>query len=333
MAYRGSLVALAVFAAGCGTYNYNRAALVPHMGPRLDSGAGQSHRGELVLGASSIAHLGKPGLGDASAGIEIPGTQLHGGLKVAPNERFSIGLIYERGFDAGAHPLKSTQPPVDNGDVTGYGMSLDYSIPTGSPNVRIGIGAEAILWSAPYVEYYTCQEQDACFPYAIQAEGHDTVMTGALSVTPSYRTGEVVVFGGLTVRDHPTLQQKGVDTDPLFDEPEVEPGPANFVVSGGAEIALADGAVKLTGIAYWDVSRTPAKYGPGVAALVSIPFGTRNDRDRRPAQPPVYPPAPPPVYAPPPPPPAPVYVPPPPAPAPAPAPTPDPTVPVISPPP
>src|SRR5689334_9659159 len=108
MDYRFRWVAAVAAVAGCGTYNYNRAALVPHAAPHLDTGQPLDRRGQLELGASSIADLSKPGSGDPEAGIEIPGTQVHGGLKVAVNDKFSIGLIYENGFDSTAHPLKST---------------------------------------------------------------------------------------------------------------------------------------------------------------------------------------------------------------------------------
>lgn len=266
------VICAALAAAGCGTYNYNRAALVPHATPALHGGAPMQSVGELSVGASSVAHLGDPEPGDPNAGIEIPGTQLHGDLRLRiPGTQLHVGLLYEHGLASTAEPLKSTQPPVDGGDVRGYGFSGDVSISTSNPAFFVGIAFDLMLWSAPFVEYLTCQAGEECFPYAIQNEGRDHVATGGVSVTPTYRVRELTLWGGLTARQHPTLEQKGVETDPAFLEPEIQSGPINVVVSAGA--AYSFGAVTLSAIAYYDVSREPAKYGPGLAALITIPFG------------------------------------------------------------
>lgn len=294
--------------AGCGTYNTNRAALVPRATPRMTSGQPLDGRGQLGIGASSVANLGKPRVGDPNAGIEIPGTQLHGDLRARIGESFSLGILYEHGMDQGATKLKSTQPDVDGGPVSGYGISMDMSIRTGDPRFRIGIGVDTIVWSVPYVEYLTCAAGEECFPYMIEGEGRDTVTTFAASITPSYRASDdIVLFAGATVRQHPTLPQKGTVTDPGFDEVEVQSGPANFLVSGGAELSLADGGLLASAVAYWDVSRDPAKYKPGIGVQLSIPLGKHRSRTQ--AQPMPHPqpmpyptPMPPPQPMPPPPP-------------------------------
>ncbi|MEO8700366.1 MAG: hypothetical protein ABI867_09995 [Kofleriaceae bacterium] len=271
---RSLLLVLGVLASACGTYNFNRSALVPRATPRLDSGQSMRGRGQLDVGASSLAHFGDPGVGDPNAGIEIPGTQIHGGLRGRVSDTFSVGLFYETGLDKGAKQLKDTQPPVEGGNVQGYGANVDVSIPTGDPKFRVGLGAEVVLWSVPYVEFLTCAAGEECFPFQIQDRGRDQVGTFAASITPSYRIDEsVTLFGGVTARQHPTLPQKGQETDPLFSEPEVESGPMNFIVSAGAEVAFADGGILASAVAYYDVSQTPAKYGPGVALMISLPFG------------------------------------------------------------
>ncbi|HSK04754.1 MAG TPA: hypothetical protein VK932_26065, partial [Kofleriaceae bacterium] len=273
----------------CGTYNYNRAALVPRATPRMSTGHPLPATAQLTAGASSLAHLGAPGPGDPNAGLEIPGTQLFGNLRLQPFEGLTLGLVYENGLDAGAKPLKSTQPPVDGGNVEGYGFNFDASIRTGDPRFRVGLGVDAMVWNVPYVEYFTCAAGEECFPYSIVSRGSDTVESLAVSLTPSYRPSEgVTVFGGLTVRNHPTIKQKGQTSDPLF-EPEVRAGPANFIVSGGVEVALAGGALLASAIAYWDASREPVEYGPGVAVMLGIPLGRRT---RAPDAAPVPPPPP-----------------------------------------
>jgi hypothetical protein len=320
------MLGLALLVAACGTYNANRAALVPRATPRMTTGQPLEGLAQLNVGASSVTSLGAPGVGDPNAGVEIPSTQLHGDLRARIGDSVSIGFMYENGLDKGAEQLKTTQPPVDGGNVQGYGLTMDMSIPTGDPRFRIGIGIDAMIWSVPYVEYLTCAAGETCFPFLIMDTGKDLVETFAGSITPSFKPSEdVSVFGGLTVRQHPTIDQKVVDLN-AFDSPEVESGPTNFIISGGAEVSFADGALLASAVAYWDISRDPAKYRPGFGLMLSVPFGKK--RADAPPPPPIlvpvpvypqpgYPPPgpgyPPPEYAPP------TY----PAPAPAPEPVPE----------
>ena len=50
-----------------GRYTFEEVALAAR-----NSGMPLEGRGELSVGASSIAHLGDPGVGDPTAGVEIP---------------------------------------------------------------------------------------------------------------------------------------------------------------------------------------------------------------------------------------------------------------------
>jgi len=80
--------------------------------------------------------------------------------------------------------------------------------------------------------------------------------------------------------------------DPLFTAPQVESGPAQLLIAGGAEFAIADGALLASAVAYWDSSQNIAKYSPGLGVMVTVPLG-------RPKPPPpipvIPPPGPPPV--------------------------------------
>ncbi len=269
-----SLVPLLV---ACGTYNFNRAALVPRATPRMTTGQQLTAPGQLDVGASSVTSLGKPEIGtDANAGIEVPSTQLHGALKLRTGEIAAIGFVYENGLAQGAEKLRDTQPDVKGGGVQGYGFTLDLAIPTGNPNFTVGAGIDAMLWSVPYVEYFTCAATESCFPFQIQTKGRDNVGQLAISITPSLKVSEdLTLFGGITMRQHPTIDAKGQEQDPLFSEPEVESGPANFMISAGGEVALADGALLASGMLYWNASQAPAKYKGGLGMMVSMPLGKR----------------------------------------------------------
>lgn len=311
------LLVVTVLVAGCGTYNYNRAALVPRATPRAVTGEPLAGRAQLAMGASSVAHLGDPGVGDPNAGIEIPGTQLFADFRARIGDVVSIGFLSEVGLDQGARQLKATQPPVDAGNVVGYGVALDFAIPTGDPRWHLGVGFDVMSWSVPYVEYDTCAAGSECFPYQLRQTGKDTVGTLAASLTPTYRVDDrLAVFGNLTVREHPTIDQKGQTGGAIVDDVEVDSGPANFLVGAGVELALADGGFFARAVAYYDVTRTPAEYGPGVSLSVGVPLGARRPRIPPPTA------APPPAWTPPPPSPPPgdpSWGPPPPSPSPSPA--------------
>ncbi|HEY4180171.1 MAG TPA: hypothetical protein VGM90_25185 [Kofleriaceae bacterium] len=299
---------LALLLVGCGTFNYNRAALVPRGTPRVTTGTPMDSVGQLDVGATSIAHLSSPGEGDPNQGVEIPGTQLHGGAKLRAGKNLQLGIIYENGFDSGAKAIKSTQPPVDNGNVAGYGISIDAIIPTSDPNLNVGIGFDGILWSVPYVQYNSCAAGADCFPYSITERGRDHVNAFAASITPSYKVDpSIVIFGGATIRNQPTIQQKGQTMDPLLGDPndsEVQSGPANIIVSAGAQFSLADGSVLISGVAFYDVTKNVYQDKPGLGVMVSLPIG--HLPKQQPANPPPqqqwYPPPPggypPPPYAP-----------------------------------
>jgi hypothetical protein len=259
------------------TTNYNRAALVPRATPRMTSGQPIEGRGQLSLGASSVAHLGDPKEGSTSnQGIEIPGTQFFGNIKGRIGEVFTFGFQYENGLDAGAKKINKSQPDVDSGNVSGYGVNLDFYIPI-EDKWKVGIGVDAMLWNCPYTSYETTQTGSI----TIRDTGSDIVEQLAASVTPSYKLDDdITLFGGLTIRQHPTIDQKGMGT--VIDDVEVRPGPANYIVSGGIEASLANDAVLLSAMAYYDLSRDIAKYGPGMALMVSLPFGKR----KPPQQPP-----------------------------------------------
>lgn len=303
----GVLATSLLFVIGCGTYRVNRAALAPHAAPSLATGQPLDGAAEMRFGASSLAHSTGPSVGDPEAAVEIPGTQLHADGRVRLSDVFALGLIYENGLDATAErPKGAAQPPVDAGNVQGYGVVADLSIPTNDPKLRVGLSFEGMLWRIPYVEYQTCTADCPLDePWTFMEEGFDDTDTFAIAITPSYDLGTVRVFGGLTARQHPTIQQKDIEQDPILDvEPEVESGPFNIILSAGVEAELAGGALKLLGIVYQNVTQDPVQYGPGMAALISVPIGRKAARPREP-QVIGAPPAPAPYYPPPPPAPAP----------------------------
>jgi len=271
-----ALVALVLAVGGttaCTVNRVNRAALVPHMTPTLRSGAPMDTPAEIAIGASSLAHT-TLGTSDKTAAVEVPGTQAEGAMRVRVGQKVALGLIYAEGFDAGAKPIDSTQPPVDSGNTRGYGFTLSAMIPTGDPRWHVGIDSELISWSVPYVEYSTCVQGCGGVNWMFMEEGRASVSQLALGVVPTYTTGVWNVWGGVTVRNHPTIEQKGTEVGLDFED-EVTEGEFNTVLSAGADVELG-GGFRAGATLYQVVQGKPAAYGPSLALMLTIPLGQRD---------------------------------------------------------
>ncbi|MBK9034389.1 MAG: hypothetical protein IPL61_24505 [Myxococcales bacterium] len=267
------MLAVATLGAGCSVQRVNRAALVPHMTPALRSGAPMETPGELAVGLSSVADASL-GSTDAAAAVEVPGTQAEGAMRVRLGRHAAIGLIAADGFAATAEAAKPNQPPVDGGDVHGWGLVINGMVPTGDPHWHVGIDAELMAWTVPYVEYSTCIDNCAGVPWSSVEHGTSTVGQVALGVVPTYSKGDINVWGGLTFRTHPTIEQKGIEVG-LDTTDEVEAGTFNTVLSAGADIGLGHG-VRAGATVYQVVQGQPVDYGPSLALTLTLPLGARD---------------------------------------------------------
>ena len=299
------LVLVPVFATGCSTYAQQRAALVPHATPMMTDGQPLASQGELALGASNIAMV-QPSEGNPDAGIEIPSTQLRGAAMIRASPNLTLGGVYERGLSAGAHALQEHQPPVDS-DVSGVGLTMTYSIPLNLEGWRLALSSEVLVWSVPWVQYTTCIQNCVGIGGGTTSDkGSDSVPTLAFGLTPSYRTGRVTFFGGITVRNHPTIDPTIRTNIPM--DPDVSSGPYNATLHAGAAVELGAG-VRASLLVHETITTNPVVYGPSLALMVSIPLGRDADKPPAAATPPYYdhlapppiPPTPPPVVTTPPP--------------------------------
>jgi hypothetical protein len=266
------LAGLATVAA-CNVNRVNRAALVPHMTPTLRSGAPMETPGEIAIGASSVSHT-TLGSTDDTAAVEVPGTQGRGDMRLRVGQHVALGLLYEEGFDSGAKKTKETQPDVEGGNVRGFGFSLQGSIPTGSPQWNVGINSELIFWSVPWIEYSTCVMNCGGFQWTVVSEDRASISQLAIGVVPTYTTGKMNVWGGLTFRNHPTIEQKGTEVGVDIGD-DVEEGSFNTVLSAGADFELG-GGFRAGATLYQVVNGEPAKYGPSLAVMLTVPLGRRD---------------------------------------------------------
>jgi hypothetical protein len=283
MLLRLTILGVAVLAAGASSqYKVQRAALVPHQQPNQRSGQSMGdNRQEISLGTSTLSVLTDPKEAPGeNAGLYIPRVHVSGAARFRLTRDFDMGVLYDQGLDKNSMPIQDGQPEVDNGDVYGGGLTLYYSVDTGNPDLRIGLGFDALFYSIPYVQYRDCITN--CIPgvndFTDIKRDRDTVPVIAFGITPSWRlTPELSAFGGVTMRNHPTVPRTEIE-DIIGDEDPVEAGPMNFIANAGVEYAFSNGIRAMVHM-FQPVYADPVRYGPTFGAAFTIPLG----RDKKPA--------------------------------------------------
>ena len=251
----------------CQTYAVHRAAFVPRATPIPTSGQPNASPADLSLGATALDPT-RPVAGDPDIGVEVPGVQARGELDVRVTASFSLGVFHERGLASSARALHDTQPAVAGGDVAGTGAMFRYAPPL-DDHWRLAIAIEASMWSVPYVEYVTCTTCETPFTDVTRGSGVAMVLAGSL--VPSYHSGRVTWFGGLTVRNHPIAIEKDMQNF-VGDNGGIDDGPGVAILDAGAEVTVGDGVRASLAIAQV-LDAAPVAYGPSIALAVTIPLG------------------------------------------------------------
>lgn len=256
--------------AGC-VGNIQRSARVPHPSVPLRSGQPLETPAEFSAGLSNVTDVVKPSVGDATQAVEVPSTEMRDELRFRLGRRGEIALVYEHGFGSTSRQPDRTQAPVGPGDVRGYGVSAGYAFPTNTPGLSIGTTLELIGWSVPYVEYVTCTNCTSM--RTIIDHGRANPMTLGIGLGPSYRTGNITVFGGGFARNHPTTERKELNTDVTFsDDGDVQSGPFNLLLHAGIEIELQRWLSAVL-VIHQNVVANPVQYGPGIGLALTGRIG------------------------------------------------------------
>jgi hypothetical protein len=91
-------------------------------------------------------------------------------------------------------------------------------------------------------------------------------MTWGFGITPAYRLGRVSLFGGVFMRNHPTIVRKGSEYSESNDE-DTEAGPPNVLLHAG--IAVRFSAFTALVLVNQNMDRDPVSYGPGIGLALS----------------------------------------------------------------
>jgi hypothetical protein len=259
-------VAALLYACTPPVYIQHNGALVPHAEPVQSTGQPMEQQLGFELGATNLMNLDEPSAGtDPAAGIAVAQHQGRATFALAPTDFFHLAFFHERAFRGNATEISPTIPPLDDRSALGYGFALAFSVPTSTPGFRIGIDTELTAWGIPYLSFTESSES-----YTPDVDrGHDVVGTAALGVTPSYRSGPWTVYGGMTVRNHPTMVEE-VTSEWVSPEPDVLEGPFNATAAAG--VGFRQDNVEIVVAAHQTVTTDPVRYGPAVGVTLKV-FG------------------------------------------------------------
>jgi hypothetical protein len=260
---RRSWILLPLLAA-CQTFTVQRAARVPHAAVPLRTGNPLDGPVEASVGLSNAGDPIAPTVGNRAAAVEVPGVQTRDELRFRVNQRSELTLIAEAGLGNYLQPDK-TQAPVGRGVPMGMGGAIRHSFATDDPRWSIGVTAEAMVWSVPWIQYSTCVQDCLGQPFTVVEQGDSTVESFGFGVTPSYRSGPWTVFGGAYARSHPTIERKGLTYDTTG---YPESGPINLLLHAGVEYAIDQHFAALV-LVHQDVIADPVQYGPSLGLAIS----------------------------------------------------------------
>lgn len=258
---------LGLFAASC-THSIRRAALVPHQQP-IAHGGSAAQSPEFSVGSPALLSASSPRLSaDQNAGIAIPRWEGQGALRIPFRPNLTMGAHVDYGLDNGSIAVSKDQPDPE-GDVVGAALSLLYSSEL-SPRFTLGIAGQVWFYSIPYVEYNTCVNCPLG-PYTDIDHDRELIAVASVAVLPTYQVAPALaIFGGITLRNHPTIRKSDVTVGPDLDfDEEVESGPLNAIGSIGADYLLAK-YVKLTGYLYQPIAADPVDYGVALGFMLTF---------------------------------------------------------------
>ena len=254
------------------TYTQHRAAFVPHASAIPYDGQPMETQGMVSIGADNLVDLVRPRVGDPTQGDEVPEHQLRGQAALRVSDDFSIAGVYEQALAQNATAVSPTSPRISDATLNGVGFSLRWSTWTEVPGFHVAIALEIMTWHVPWVEYNQCvQNCDSNTSYA--ATDSKMIPTFGVALGPSYRVGRMTYFGGMTIRNQPTITELNTTTTP-DDDGGPNGGSVTVTLHAGVGVDVGAG-VHANAILQDTVSTDPIAYGPSIGLEVEIPLGKR----------------------------------------------------------
>lgn len=267
----------------------------------------------LTAGASSMPTVTNVKSTNRSSGAEVPDTQGRVELMFRATKNFFLGAVYEQGF--GHQVVDESLPASRNGNVSGMGVMFGGTLAADpSSNFSLGVNATMMRWTVPYDQYTTATVDFAGIVTGVSqymSSDSDSVGTLGLGLWPSYKAGQLRIFGGGYVTQRPTVHLFTKDTTVIgpvitSEEEDVIGNEAvDLVLAAGVDIAFSK-EFSLTAIINQEVLGSIMRTGPSLQLAATIRLGEHPADRHRPAMdgtpapysPAPYPPAPGPAPAP-----------------------------------
>jgi hypothetical protein len=261
------LIALLAATTGCSVYQVHRSILTPPPTPPMRSGQPIDGTAQVSLGSSSLVQTTTPS-SSGNDGDWIPRWDLDGAIRFPASRDVDVGVVFDSGFNQDA--TAAIGGPRPNGNTFGAGFEIAINRPL-DQEWRLMIDLQALFYSLPFVEYDTCVSNcNTGEPYSIIDDSSKSVMVGSIALIPSWHRDRATVFGGLTVRNHPTVVGTATTVVPGLSD-GVHAGPAYVILSAGVEYKLTD-ALKALALVYMPVNDDPIQYGPTFGLSFSVDF-------------------------------------------------------------
>jgi hypothetical protein len=260
---------------GCATTStYHRAGLTPIPQPSIAGGGNFRGRHQLSLGstvASTVnAHEGvnpaetnpdgdSISFSDGEANW-IPRTEASLIYKRKYGQFFTMGVLGEMALNTGA--IKSYEDTLNlrpKGNAYGLGVTMQLLLPI-HHNLHLGVGMDLMLFSVPYVKMATNSTDH--YSVDLWEPKYGTEMVGVYSFyfIPNYKLPWGAIYGGLTIRNHPTTPAVQTETSVTGME-DVEEGKPYYVLSMGAQINISYN-LALQIMIFQPITTSPVVYYP-----------------------------------------------------------------------
>ncbi|MBU1535545.1 hypothetical protein KKF84_09500 [Myxococcota bacterium] len=277
-----SLLSALFFSWGCASTNtYHRSALTPVPQAALHGSGYFRGRSQISLGSAVVSSV-KPREGISQtetnpdgetvsfsdgAANWIPRTQANLLYRHKFGQYFAMGLLGELALNPGAvKTYKDTVNLRPRGNAYGMGLTFQFLLPIHS-HAHLGIGTDLLIYNVPYAKMATESTSPSSANLWEPEYGTEVVGVGSFYIIPTYIFPWGTVFGGLTIRNHPSAPKVQTETS-VLDQSNVDEGKAYYVLSMGAQINLSHNlAVQI--MIYQPITNSPVVYYPmGAFGLV-----------------------------------------------------------------
>ncbi len=262
------VIAMLVFA-GClppppqPIYAVRRSALISHPAPVMRSGAPLDSKVQFQIDNSTVVVPVEPVETEgANAGLFVARHNPGVGLRLRINDSYDVGFRVQTGLLRGAMAITEKPSAPPDGDVIQVGTTWNYSAKL-TPKFRLAWAADLLVSANPFDEETRCIRN--CRGIGGSSEGgYKLTLITTFSILPSYKTGPVTWFGGLSIRNHPTNTKTDVISQSALmndDADDLRRGPFYWLAGGGIEVEVGD-TVRFLAQIYQPMSDYVARYGP-----------------------------------------------------------------------